>query len=105
MLNTKRKYVIAILAWTQHMSNNAQTVSVANVCNAGCKTFMAADWKMKEHDFFKISLPFLVKMKIKFMYYLKDMKEHCNYSIWYKFINSCILKTIGINVEKIIHSI
>lgn len=44
-------------------------------------------------------------MKIKFMYYLKDMKEHCNYSIWYKFINSCILKTIGINVEKIIHSI
>lgn len=66
---------------------------------------MAADWKMKEHDFLKISLPFLVKMKIKFMYYLKDMKEHCNYSIWYKFINSCILKTIGINVEKIIHSI
>lgn len=63
---------------------------------------MAADWKVKEHDFLKTSPPFLVRMQIKLMYYLKDMKEHCNYSIWYKFVNSCILKTIGINVEKII---
>lgn len=60
--------------------------------------------KIKEHHFLKLNHLFPVTVKIKLTQEFKDIKELCNYSIFYKF-KICILKTIDINMKNIIHAI
>lgn len=60
--------------------------------------------KIKEHHFLKLNHLFPVMVKIKLTQKFNDIKELCNYSILCKF-KICILKTIGINIENIIHTV